>query len=150
MKVGDSMTETKPAEVVYDGPWHYKGFHGCRSICHLRLLRPVETGPAETGPAVAIFTEIDQNPGSSVTNRIEVLATLAWEFLQKPDPPPIIVEHYPNRGVHNTHTGKWQFPEQFDLVEFDRKPDGSFVRPRWRRISRKTVQELITPNVLDP
>ena len=138
MKVGDSMTETNPAEVIYDGSWHYKGYHGGRSVCHLRLLRL-----AETGSSVAIFTEIDQNPGTSITNRIEVLATLVWEFLQKPETPPIIVEHYPNRGVHNPHTDQWQFPEQFDLVEFDRKPDGSFAKPRWRRIPRTEVEKLI-------
>lgn len=139
-----SLKELEPAEAVYDGLWHYKGYHGVKSVCYLRLYQPKESGeqPPETRPAIAIFTELDSNAGTSVTNRIEVLATSAWEFLQKPDVAPVVIEHYPNRGVHNPHTNRWQFPEQFDLVEFDRKPDGCFVRPRWRRIPRVTVEEL--------
>ena len=131
-------SEPKSAEVVYDGPWHYHGYHGVRSVCYLRLYQP-----KETRPAIAIFTELEENSGTSVTNRIEVLATLAWEFLQKPDVAPVVIEHYPNRGVHNTHTGRWQFPESFDIVEFERKPDGNFVKPRWRRIARAEVENLI-------
>ena len=107
--------------------------------------QPKETSgqPPETRSAIAIFTELESNAGTSVTNRIEVLATLAWEFLQKPEAAPIVVEHYPNRGVHNTHTDRWQFPESFDIVEFDRKPDGSFEKPRWRRIARAEVEKFI-------
>ncbi|WP_394793838.1 hypothetical protein [Armatimonas sp.] len=78
-----------------------------------------------------------------MTNRIEVLATLAWEFLQKPEKPPVVFEHYPNRGVHNPHTDKWQFPESFDLVAFDRKPDGSFEKPRWRRVPRVQIEKMV-------
>ena len=81
--------------------------------------------------------------GLPYTNRIEVLATLAWEFLQKPDVGPVVIEHYPNRGMHNTHTDRWQFPESFDIVKFDRKPGGSFEKPRWRRIARAEVENLI-------
>ncbi|WP_309707573.1 hypothetical protein [Armatimonas sp.] len=132
------MKESEPAKVIYDGPWHYQGYHGVRSVCYLRLYQP-----KEPRPAIAIFTEIESNPGTSITNRIEVLTTLAWEFLQKPDAAPVVIEHYPNRGVHNTHTDRWQFPEQFDLLEFDRKPDGSFFKPRWRRVGRVTAEELI-------
>ena len=139
------MKGTTPAEIIYDGPWHYRGYHGIRSVCYLRLYQSKRQSgqPTETRPAIAIFTELESNAGTSVTNRIEVLATLAWEFLQKSEAAPIVVEHYPNRGVHNTHTDRWQFPESFDIVEFDRKPDGSFEKPRWRRIARAEVEKLI-------
>ena len=139
------MKESAPPEVIYDGPWHYRGYHGVKSVCYLRLYEPqVNSGqPGNPSPAIAIFSELETNPGTSVTNRIEVLVTLAWEFLQKPETAPVVIEHYPNRGVHYTHTGKWQFPESFDIVEFDRKPDGSLEKPRWRRISRAEVEKLI-------
>lgn len=127
-------------EVIYDSPWHYTGYHGCKSVCYLRLYQP--TGQSDQA-AVAVFTELPGNIGTSVTNRIETLATMAWEFLQRPELPPTVVEHYPNRGLYNTHTGKWQFSEQFDLLEFNRKPDGSFEKPRWRRVSRESVETLI-------
>ena len=135
-------SEPKPAEVVYDGPWHYRGYHGVKSVCYLRLYQ-AKAEQSGARPAIAIFTELEGNPGTSVTNKIEVLATLVWEFLRKPAAPPVVIEHYPNRGVHNTYTGRWQFPESFDLVEFDRKPDGSFEKPRWRRTSRQAVEQLL-------
>ncbi|WP_309711164.1 hypothetical protein [Armatimonas sp.] len=139
------MKGTTPAEIVYDGPWHYQGYHGVKSVCYLRLYQPKESDgqPKEPRPAIAIFTEIESNPGTSITNRVEVLATLAWQFLQKPDAAPVVIEHYPNRGVHNTHTDRWQFPESFDFVEFDKKPDGSFEKPTWRRIPHAEVEKLI-------
>ena len=132
------MKEETTVEAIYDGPWHYKGYHGVKSVCYLRLYQP-----KEPRSPIAIFTELENNPGSSITNRIEVLATMAWEFLQRPESPPNVVQHYPGRGVLNTHTGRWQFPEQFDLLEFERKTDGSFVKPRWQRIPRATINEMI-------
>jgi hypothetical protein len=147
------MSEPEPAEVIYDGPWHYRGYHGVKSVCYLRLYQPnKQNEQAEARPAIAVFTELEINSGTSVTNRIEVLVTLAWEFLQasssfqacqKPEAAPVVIEHYKNRGVHNTHTDRWQFPESFDFVEFGRKPDGSFEKPRWRRILRTEVERLI-------
>ena len=139
------MKNPIPTEVIYDGPWHYRGYHGVKSVCYLRLYQPQENSgqPGKPRPAIAIFSELETNPGTSVTNKIEVLAVLAWEFLQKPEDAPIVIEHYPNRGVHNTHTDRWQFPESFDIVEFNRKPEGSFEKPRWRRIARAEVEKLI-------
>ena len=139
------MKDEITVEVIYDGPWHYGGYHGVKSVCYLRLYQPKEPSgqTTEHKPAIAIFTELDSNAGTSVTNRIEVLATMVWEFLQRPENPPSAVQHYPGRGVLNTHSGKWQFPEQFDLLEFERKPDGSFEKPRWQHVPCTTVEELI-------
>lgn len=139
------MKEPLPIEVIYDGPWHYRGYHGVKSVCYLRLYQPKESDgqPPEPRPAIAIFTELEGNPGTSVTNRIEVLATLAWEFLQRPETTPVVIEHYPNRGVHNKHTGRWQFPESFDLVKFERKPDGRFAKPMWRRVPCAEIELLL-------
>jgi hypothetical protein len=127
-----------PAEFVYEGLWYYKGYGDVKSLCYLDLYQP-----ASPRPAVALFTEATSNPGTSITNRIEVLATMVWEYLQKPEKSPLIVEHYPDRGWHNPHTGRWQFPEHFDIMEMDRKSDGSFHKPHWRRVSRRTVEEFI-------
>lgn len=148
------MSQPEPAVLIYEGGWHYKGYHGVPSVCVLRLYQPIKScgqPQAEDGsldntetllPAVALFTEAHNNEGTSITNRIEVLATQAWEYLGKPEKPPIVIEHYPNRGVYNPTRDKWQFPESFDVVEFDRKPDDSFEKPRWRRVSRTAVEEL--------
>uniref|UniRef100_UPI00286A595C hypothetical protein n=1 Tax=Armatimonas sp. TaxID=1872638 RepID=UPI00286A595C len=59
-----------PAEIIYDGPWHYKGYHGVKSVCYLRLYQPkgLNGQPTQLRPAIAIFTELDSNAGTSVTN----------------------------------------------------------------------------------
>lgn len=139
--------------MIYAGGWHYKGYHNTPSVCILRLYQPrAEDGALDTPetlpPAVALFTEAHNNEGTSITNRIEVLATSAWEYLQKPEKPPIVIEHYLNRGVYNPTRDRWQFPESFDIVEFDRKPDGSFEKPRWRRIPRTEVEKLVGSDLL--
>ncbi len=68
------MTQSVDVEVIYDGPWHYTGYHGCKSVCYLRLYQPMEQSDQA---AVAVFTELPDSVGTSVTNRIEVLATMA-------------------------------------------------------------------------
>ena len=144
------MTDQKqePTVVIYEGGWFYKGYHGVQSVCCLRLYQPKAAdgsldNPAMLPPAVALFTEAHNNEGTSVTNRIEYLATSVWEYLGKPEKPPVVIENYPNRGFYNSVRDKWQFPESFDLVEFDRQPDGSFEKPRWRRIPRAEAENLI-------
>jgi len=78
-----------------------------------------------------------------VTNRIEHLATLLWRRLGRPEPAPVFIEHYPNRGLYNKVRDRWQFPEEFDFVELQRGTDGFFRSPVWRRTSRMTVEVII-------
>jgi hypothetical protein len=137
------MKGRTPADPVYEGAWFYEGYHRCKSVCYLRLYQPRGDHDEHFLPAVAIFTEVESNEGTSVTNRIEVLAGSAWEFLLKPEEAPLVIEHYPNHGYHNPHADRWQFPESFDLVEFDRGRDGSFQKPRWKRIQKEEVEALI-------
>jgi hypothetical protein len=131
------------AEVVYEGAYLFQGYHGARSVCYLRLYQPSGSPGSDVPPPVAIFTEVASNTGTSVTNRIEHLTLSAWEFLQKPEKPLIVIEHYPNRGWHNPSIDKWQFPETFKQVEFDRGEGGSFKAPRWERIEKQEVETLI-------
>lgn len=131
--------KTAPARLLYDGEWKYRGYHDSPSVCHLRLFEPMETDK----PLVAIFTELDSNPGTSVTNRIEVLATMVWQYLERPDRGLTVIEHYPNRGMHNPRTGKWQFPEEFDIVTFELSDGCRFARPKWRRVSREEIENTI-------
>ena len=143
------MSRTKiapspPAEFTFAGTWFYDGYHGRRSICYLWLYQPraAESNQPDP-PAVAIFTEAASNPGTSITNRIEILAGSVWGYLGQPDKAPLVIEHYPARGWFNPHNGGWQFPEKFNLVELDRKPDGGFCKPRWKPLKKGEVEALI-------
>ena len=128
-----------PARILYDGEWKYRGYHDSPSVCHLRLFEPIETD----NPLIAVLTELDANPGTSVTNRIEVLATMVWQWQERPERGLTVIEHYPNRGMHNPRTGRWQFPEEFDIITFEKSDGCRFARPIWRRIPRQIVEEMI-------
>jgi hypothetical protein len=49
--------------------FQYRGFYGCPSVCSLEILRLAD------GRAAVIATELDDNPGTSVTNVAEHLAS---------------------------------------------------------------------------
>jgi hypothetical protein len=134
-----SPVPATPARLLYEGEWKYTGYHNNTSVCHRRLFAPVEADR----PLIAIFTELDSNPGTSVTNRIEHLATMVWQWQERPEHGLTVIEHYPNRGMHNPIKNRWQFPEEFDIVTFEQFDGCRFVRPKWRRVSRQTVEEMI-------
>ena len=82
---------------VLDSIFPYTGFHGCASRCQ------VEVFTRERRPIVVRLTELPDNPGTSVTNMFEEIATLAVPYLsvwagQIVDPEKIIwLEHYPEQ-----------------------------------------------------
>lgn len=112
----------------------YRGYHGCKSYCGVRIYEP--TLPGES--YVAIYTERDDNPGTSVTNAAETVATMIWEFLERPQIPIVFIEHYRDRTFIG---GRPQFREHFDRVTFE-PIKGGFVRPRWRRIYKEEVERI--------
>jgi hypothetical protein len=168
----DGELKSPSALLIYDRLFRYKGYHGCKSYCNLRIFLPKH--PA---PLYIVFTELESNPGTSVTNRIEHLATCVWRkipqwnaskrMVHMPiDKLPIWIEHYPNRGLQNPHTKRWLIPETFAFVEirndngslavtedFIIKKNGWIVRPNWRHTSRMTVETVLGrefPPVRDP
>jgi hypothetical protein len=152
----DGEVDVFATSIFHDNRWHYEGYHGCPSLCHLRIYRPLQPRPL-----YIVFTEIGSNQGTSVTNRIEALASDVWRRLPTwnkrksvytplpLDKVPIWIEHYPNRGRFNPHTRRWQIPESFDFVEMHQKADGSFVQPKWVHTSRRAV-EMILSREFDP
>ena len=105
----------------------YGGFHGCPSFCRLELI------PLPDGRTVVIATELADNPGTSITNAAEILASFVCDqFRINPDRL-VWIEHY---GYGNATC-----PERsFDLVIFSRtysvKWSGSihFKEPRWQQM----------------
>jgi hypothetical protein len=119
--------------VLYDDEFSYIGYHGCRSLGHLRLFDP---GPDK--PYTVIVTELDTNPGTSVTNAAEKLAASVWQFLERPARGMTWIEHYRDRAFIAKRP---QFKEHFDLVSFN-QVGSTFRHPRWRRISKDEAQAL--------
>lgn len=122
----------------------YRGYHDCRSICRMRIFDPNGgNGWPNKRPLVVIFTELGENPGTSVTNRIEHLATLAWHRLGRPEPVPVFIEHYPNRGVYHEAQNRWQIPESFSFVGMHQDAGGTFHSPDWQHTTRMTVEIML-------
>jgi hypothetical protein len=123
----------------------YRGYHGCRSECRVRLFAPEAGVDAPGTPHAVIATELETNPGTSVTNAAERLAWDVWCYLEKPEAGLTWIEHYPDRCFLGGQgaSRRPMLRESFDLVSFDRQAGtGRFLRPRWRRVSRFEVEAL--------
>jgi len=104
----------------------YRGYHGCASRCRLRVYQHGTT-------TVLLVSEIPENPGTSITNRAEALATaLVRQYAQGPDW--VWIEHYPPQGG---------LEERLHEVRFTWDERGRASNPQWERISREAVVALI-------
>ena len=112
----------------------YKGFWNSDGHCRLRVYR------TDAGGVVAIATELPDNPGTSITNLAEQLATAVFQREEVSGPEHFTwIEHYPKRNI-----GKDVRPESYDLVTFDFDPGyRRFSHPRWRRIDQATLERLV-------
>ena len=108
--------------------YNYKGFWGCDSCCDLEVHRRSD------GKNVFIATEVPNNPGVSVANCAEHLATaMRRQHGLKPEDV-IWIEQYLE--------AKDRRKEIFDLVRFAVEGD-SFRTPVWNRITEYAVADLI-------
>ena len=111
--------------------YEYKGFHGSTSKCGVDLYKFTLDGP---GRHVLIVTELADNPGTSVTNMAEQLATHICQDLDIPPQGLVVIEHCPE-GL---------FPESYDIVTFDFDWSlATFTTPVWRRLPPERMGALI-------
>ena len=109
--------------------YNYKGFWGCDSYCD------IEAHQRSDGKYVFVATELRDNPGTSVTNFAEHLATaMRSQYGLKPEEV-IWIEHYLE--------AKDRRKEDFDLVRFLGIDGESFCTPVWTRITEQAVDDLI-------
>jgi len=106
-----------------------------RAKCRVRIF------PNE-GEPVVVVTELPDNPGMSVTNAIELIATGLTNIHGFPPDRTTWVEHYPEREVAERLLAE----ETFDIVTFrwerDRQGRWRASNPRWQRITREGVERL--------
>jgi hypothetical protein len=125
--------------LVLDAIQKYEGYFGAPSICRLRVYA------APGRPAVAVATELVENPGTSVTNRADLLATTTLclaAIMFDADPNDIVwIEHY--QGVPHDPMPAFR-KDRYARVYFqwdDR--EARFTKPDWRHITREGVEVLI-------
>jgi hypothetical protein len=109
--------------------YDYRGFWNCDSRCDIEVHRRSD------GKYVFVATELPDNPGTSVTNFAEHLATaMRGQYGLKPEDV-IWIEHYPE--------AKDRRKEDFDLVQFLAVESESFRTPVWTRVTEQAVSDLI-------
>jgi hypothetical protein len=125
--------------LVFDDFQTYEGYFANPARCRLRIYAV----PGQR--AVAIATELPDNPGTSITNRADTLATLVMckaALMFGTDPGDIVwVEHYPARP----HDPMEAFRvDRYARVTFDWDDHrAQFVNSQWKHMTREEVDELI-------
>ena len=82
---------------------------------------------------VVVATELLDNPGMSLTNAAASVAMQVCQYYEILLEQLIWIEHYPEETGHE---------ETFDLVYFNFE-SGRLFAPRWKRITKEEVQQLL-------
>jgi hypothetical protein len=108
----------------------YRGFGPFIGLCRLRVYK------GRGGKPVVIVTQFNDNPGTSIANVAESLATQVYDHeLGRPRTGMVWIQHFvAMAGAPDTET--------YDLVTFSDGPNG-FVDPVWRRLTLEQVIELV-------
>ena len=110
----------------------YPSNFGGDAKCDLEIIRGETT-------TLVICTELADNPGTSVTNAAERIATRLCHEDPTIAPEGLIwVEHYPERSAGPGRP----LPESWDLVTFTDRDGRTFRRPAWRHSTAEEVQAL--------
>ena len=106
----------RPSKLL-DQVYEFKGYHGADSACRVRIF-----GGGGEQPPVIVFTEMEDNPGTSVTNMSEFLAAET------------VAAHFPERFEHETAAVFLEhYPERVDPVRrIYGKPDYDLITYRFR------------------
>jgi hypothetical protein len=107
---------------------------GIKAVCGLRLVRDEER-------VVVVLTELPDNPGMSVTNACEEIATQVRRAFGL-DPDQIRwIEHYPERE-HHVHRRTLHEAATYDEIIFIWE-DYQARAPTWRRLTPEEVHLLL-------
>ena len=114
---------------------HYDGYgrKGCPSRCRARIF-------SDTKKAVVILTELPDNPGVSVTNDYERIASnmrgMVTQFIPR--------SHFPSKVVWMEQYAAR--PEEIDLVTLQWEPiRGEFSLPHWHRLNEQMAAMYDVP-----
>lgn len=139
-----SATEVEESEknlmsTLYDSTFCFS-LHprGWVSWCHLKIVQ-------KSGQSLVIFSELQTNPGTFVTNAAEYLATQVTDLFCLEPASTIYVEHY---GPYRRDGGPRE--ETYDLVTFtwEESADPDEPRyladyPQWRKITPADFARLV-------
>ena len=114
---------------MIDIRYKYKGFRDCDSVCRLRIYRN-----DDKNSVLVVASELHDNPGTSITNMAESLATMVCRQYHISPHKLIWVEHYPRQRWGNQTFYRLYFDFDWSRVRF--------TNPRWKRLDLWEVSEL--------
>lgn len=114
---------------VVDTIYEYQDERGRPGRCRIRVYH------LASGMTVVIASELADNPGASVTDQAERLATAIRARFVEPGGAMVWIEHYPALE-------KLEESEEFERVLFRWDGQG-YEEPQWRPSSRDQVEALI-------
>ncbi len=100
---------------------------GQRGLCHLRILQQEQK-------TIVIATEIPVNPGKSVTNAAEAIATQAVQEFQLDPTTTRFIEHYTKESYEGSDEGHYEVTFTWHEKEA--------TNPQWRRLEPHEIAEL--------
>lgn len=116
-------------ELSYSGLCSYRDGLGRLCRCDLHVFRDREA-------VVVVASERADNPGASITNSYEYLATGVWQKMDLSIDQVTWIEHYASQSYAT------RIDETFDWVTLDL--DGErLVSPSWRSGNRQELERLI-------
>lgn len=115
--------------------FEFKGFFDCYSKCGYRLEQTDKW-------IVIIVSELEDNPGTSITNAVEILFPQVCEHFGLYPGRVVWIEHYPESSLA---AGNW------DIVTMDFDDNKPIIlSPKWERISKDQVKQIcLGQNPLD-
>ena len=113
-----------------DMKYSYQGYTRIESFCGLKLLE-------RDGNTLVILTELPDNPGTSVTNCVEKIATKVLKEFRLDWHDITWIEHYPaaSRGFDKKPS--------YDLVEFDWNWLGRAEHPKWLHLTEEKFSRIL-------
>jgi len=148
--MGEETSETG-MRLTHAGPFDFVGLHRFPARCHVRVWEGTGRLP------VVIATELEDNPGTSITNAAELVASQVWEQLLPHAREGFVwIERYPARRDRSGRIAPDSAldGESLDLVTFA-LAGGRELEMRedphpWRRVGRAEVERLVGPLPMRP
>lgn len=129
----------RAASLIREQRFEYPGYRGFRSAC--RVVISVCAG----GPVLVVFSELPHNPGTSITNASEYIATLVYRQHLADVPRDAIrwFEHDPGYGrcPESVDEIRYSWGPRFNICE--RKQDRGFCAPRWLPVNDPALQTAV-------
>jgi len=113
-----------------DTNFDFEGDWGVESKCGLKIIEGKEK-------TIVIVAELPDNPGTQITSVSGDLARQICEAHQIQPERLIYIEHTPDMNSKLSFYDETFFRVDFELT------DGNFTSPKWEKINRQQVDELI-------